>query len=169
MMAMLLESMMLDSSLKFRSTWLVLFAAVLFAGCSGGSSTPEVVPMTVTVKTAKGQPINNVLVRFVPQIEGLDGNFIATGVTDSNGTCELKFPGKGKPGCCACEHKVLVLEGPVPDEARANYAKDQGASIERFNNSLKHRPLPKKYSLLVDTPLRCTPSAETSTFDIELK
>ncbi len=159
---------MLDSSLKFRSTWFVLLAAVLIAGCSGGS-TPDVVPMTVTVKTPKGEPVNNVLVRFVPQVEGLDGNFIATGVTDSNGTCELKFPGKDEPGCCACAHKVLVLEGPVPDEARANYGKDEGASIERFNRSLRHRPLPKRYSLLVDTPLLCTPSAETSTFDIELK
>jgi len=78
-----------------------LFAVSQFVGC-GGPAKPELVQMTVTVKTGKGQPINHVEVRFVPQVDGLDGNDIATGVTDAQGTCQLMLPGKEEPGCFAC-------------------------------------------------------------------
>ncbi len=148
---------------------IVLFTfASLLTGCSG-SGIPDIVPVTVTVKTASGEPVNHALVRFVPMIEGLDGNFIASGVTDATGTCELSFPGKeNEPGCCACEHKVQVSEGPAPDDARSAYGSDGGASIERFKRSLMNRPIPKKYGRLTTTPLLFTPSAENSTFDIVL-
>ena len=55
---------------------IVLVTALCFvAGC--GETVPDIVPLTVSVKTAKGKPLNRVDVRFVPMLESLDGNFIA--------------------------------------------------------------------------------------------
>ena len=101
-------------------------------------------------------------------MEGLDGNHIASGITGKDGLCELKLPGDEGLGVRACEHKVTVTEGPAPDKARAAYFKDKGASIRRFERSLKNRPIPGKYERLFSTPLKCTPSAEVSTFEIVL-
>jgi hypothetical protein len=168
-MEMLLESKMPDNKRSRLALSAVLVATMLlFAGC-GGTAVPDVVPVTVVVKTKSGSPVNNVLVRFVPQAEGLDGNYIATGVTDKEGTCVLSFPGKeDEPGCCACLHKVQLLEGPPPEEARSAYTQDGGASIDRFEKTLKHRPLPKEYERLTTTTLTFTPSEDDSTFEITL-
>jgi len=155
-----------------RSAAGLLSAAVLvfclgLTGC--GKAIPPVVPMTATVKTADGQPVNNVLVRFVPQLDHLDGNYIASGVTDDNGVCEIKLPTKEESGCCACWHKVVVVEGPVPDSVRENYMKDAGASMKVFEKTLKHRPIPRDYTKLFSTPLAVEVSETTSEFEIVFK
>lgn len=128
------------------------------SGCA--DSKPAIAPLTVTLKTPNGQPLFNVLVRVVPQTKGLDGNAIGTGTTDKNGVCKIKLPGKTELGCYVGESKVQLSEGPEPNEARESYLEDQGAAINRFRASLKHRPLPKRYSLLVDTPLTVSVSAD---------
>ena len=137
-----------------------LFAVSQLVGCAPAK--PEIVPLTVIVKTAKGQPINNVQVKFVPQIEGLDGNAIAVGVTDDQGSCQPMLRGSEDPGCYACLHKIEVSEGPLPDDIRAAYTSDGGASGKAFQQSLKHRPIPKDYTRLNTTPLSYTPSADNS-------
>ena len=150
---------------------LLLLSAIatsLFTGC-GGTAIPDVVPMKVTVLSKTGGPVNNARIRFIPLIEGLDGNYIAEGVTDDNGVCELAFPGSDEPGCCACPSKVLVLEGPEPEEARAAYFSDGGAAIERFKTSLKNRPIPMEYGSVSKTPLECAPSESVSEYEIKFK
>ena len=73
------------SRLDSRWALLIVAAVCLFSGC--GETVPDIVPLTVSVTNSGGKPINNVRVRFVPMLESLDGNFIASGVTDSKGVC----------------------------------------------------------------------------------
>ena len=155
-------------SSNFRPVLLSL--ALAWIGCCTGcgNEIPELVPMSVTVTSASGGAVNNALVKFVPLMDGLDGSHVASGVTGKDGKCELKLLGSEELGVRACEHKVLVTEGPAPDDARAAYFKDKGASIQRFERSLKNRPIPKQYERLFSTPLKCSPSAEVSTFEIVL-
>ena len=161
---MLQGSMMLNKIKLFQVAMLGL--VLLASGC--GTPLPSIVPASVTVKTADGEPVGNVLVRFVPQVEGVDGNFIATGVTDKQGKCELKFPGKEQSCCCACSHKVLVVEGPLPDEVRNNYERSRGKSVVKFQETLKHRPLPENFSRLGTTPLVFEVTKDQLEYPIEL-
>jgi hypothetical protein len=165
-MTVLWQVLVMSSNLRCA---LIGLALVWIGCCTGcGNEIPDLVPMSVTVTSASGGAVNNALVKFVPLIDGLDGNHVASGVTGKDGRCELKLRGSEELGALACEHKVLVTEGPPPDDARAAYFKDQGASIRRFEKSLKNRPIPKEYERLFSTPLKCTPSVEQSSFEITL-
>jgi hypothetical protein len=144
---------------------MLCMASVL--GC-GGDSAPEIVPLKVTVKTAKGQPINQVQVRFVPQSDSLDGNFIAKGVTDDKGTCELMMPGKTESGLPVGAHKVLVADGPVSGDAREAYMRGDAGASNKEMAGRRHRPINAKYSKLQTTPLTITVSADEPEIDIVL-
>ena len=120
-------------------------------GCSG-SKIPEQVPLSVVVLNAKGKPLNNVSVRFVPQIDGLDASFIANGTTDDAGRCELNSSSV-KPGVAVCQHKVQITEAKASSDARAAYmAGDPSVSIKE-KRSRKNRPIPAQYTRLATTPL----------------
>ena len=146
----------------------VLSTAVVLsclAGCNGRPN-PTVFPVAGVI-TAKGEPINNVEVRFIPMQEGLDGNFIAKGVSDENGRFVLSFPGTEGSGAVAGENKVIILEGPMPEGARGQSEESQMEAVA-FVRGLKNRPIPKRFSSLSESPLSFTVTAETAEYDIEI-
>lgn len=147
-------------------SWLsVLGLLLLFGGC--GQAPPEIVP-TGGVVTINGKPLANAEVSFVPMQDGLDGNYTARGFSDGQGKFKLKLPGKEESGCCACECKVLIVEGPEPDGAREQSAR--GEKMARaYRKSLKNRPIPSQYERVGTTPLTVTVSAENNDFKLDLE
>jgi hypothetical protein len=145
----------------------VLIVGGLFVGCE--KSVPPSVPVQVTVKTKDGQPINFLKVRFVPTTEGLDGNFIASGVTDDAGTCELKMPGKSDSGVSVGEHKVQIFDASISDDAREAYMSGDSSVADREQRLRKHRPINDKYTRLSTTPLQFIVSADQPTIEIVLE
>ncbi|MEL7496054.1 MAG: hypothetical protein AAFN77_00485 [Planctomycetota bacterium] len=142
----------------------VLATVLVFTGC--GPSMPEIVPVSGTI-TVNGEPYESVEVKFYPLQPGLDGNTIATGVTDKDGKYTLSLPGKDTPGACACECKVTISEGPIPDAVRGS-GNDQIAST-RYLASLKNRPVPVIYTRMADTPFTVTVSPDEETYDFDVK
>ena len=126
--------------------------ALVLAGCSGGT-TVEVVPVS-GVLMLRGKPLPNAEIKLVPMADGLDGNFVASGVSNAKGEFTLRLPGKDESGCCACDCKVLVVEGPIPGDRGEDEAPIMKAA--NFLKSLKNRPIPEKYERLRSTPLTLT-------------
>lgn len=136
-----------------------------FAGC--GTSVPENLPVTVVVKSSSGEPMNMVKVKFIPQTKGLDGNFIATGVTDDDGMCMPTVPGNPETaGVPAGKHKVLVGEAPVSNEARAAEERGDQSLARREKSSRKHRPIPPNYTRILSSPIEAEVTKEN--LEIEL-
>ena len=142
----------------------LLLGIITLAGC--GKAPPEIVPVTGTV-TYNNAPLGNVEVKFIPMSKELDGNYVASGITNKAGEFTLHLQGKTDPGCCACECKVLIVEGPIPGDTRSQDEKSLKAAAN-FRKSLKNRPIPKKYERVGTTPLLLTVSAENNKFEIEL-
>lgn len=156
---------MLSNKSKFWSSLsFLMLGMITLAGC--GKAPPEIVPVTGTV-TYNNAPLGNVEVKFLPMREDLDGNFVASGVTNKAGKFTLRLQGKTEPGCCACECKVLIVEGPIPGDTRSQDEKSLMAA-SNFRKSLKNRPIPTKYERPGTTPLLLTVSAENNKFEIEL-
>ena len=150
-------------------TTAVLSTAVVlscFAGCNGRAN-PDVVPGG-GILTANGKPMNNVEIRFIPTQEGLDGNFIAKGVSDENGKFVLSFPGEDGSGVVVGENKVILLEGPMPEGARGQSEESQKEAVA-FARGLKFRPIPRHYSSLSESPLSFSVTADKSEFEIDIE
>ena len=148
---------------KIAQAVVILTAALALVG-GGGPGLPEIVPVSGTV-TIDGKPYQRVMVRFTPLQEGLDGNSIAIGQTDMQGKYTVELPGKGH-GAYACECAVTIHEGEIPAEVRES-GNDQMAATA-YMNSLQDRPIPRKYNLINDTPLRFKVTADKATYDLEL-
>jgi hypothetical protein len=136
---------------------------VVLAGCS--KAPPPIVPVNGVVKL-NGQPLGNAEVRFIPQHEGLSGDYIGIAVTDDQGRFTLET--NGQQGGCACVHMITVDEGPPPREARGESAKAQKAYAD-YAATLKNRPIPRKYATSAESPLTLTVTAGQSEYTIELK
>ena len=126
--------------------------ALLLTGC-GGEAAVEVVPVS-GVLMLRGKPLANAEIKLVPMADGLDGNFVASGVSDAKGEFTLRLPGKEESGCCACDCKVLVVEGPIPGDRGEDEASIMKAA--KFLKSLKNRPIPEQNERLKSTPLTLT-------------
>ncbi len=153
-----------DNIKRWSLVVLVFLTSTTVAGCD--KSPPEIVPVT-GILTYNNAPLFNAEVKFIPMEDGLDGNYVASGVTDKSGAFTLHLQGQTEPGCCACECKVLIVEGQIPGDTRGQDEKSQMAAI-KFLKSLKNRPIPKKYERVGTTPLSFTVSAENNRFEIEL-
>lgn len=141
-----------------------LMMLVPFAGC--GTPVPRNLPITVTVKSANGESMNSVKVKFIPLTEGLDGNYIATGVTDEDGVCMPTVPGSPEvSGVPACKHKVLFAEAPVSGEARAAEERGDQSLARKEKKSRRHRPIPQKYTRLLSSPVE----AEVTEGNLEIE
>ena len=142
----------------------LMLGLTTLAGC--GKTPPTIVPVTGTV-TYKNTPLGNVEVKFIPMDDDLDGNYVASGVTNKAGEFTLHLQGKTEPGCCACECKVLIVEGPIPGDTRSQDEKSLLAAAN-FRKSLKNRPIPQEYERVGTTPLTMVVSAENNKFELEL-
>ena len=156
---------MSSSNSKFwPSLAFLVLGIITLTGC--GEKPPEIVPVTGTV-VYKNAPYGNVEVKFIPMRNDLDGNYVASGVTNKAGEFTLHLQGKTEPGCCACECKVLIVEGPIPGDTRSQDEQSLLAAAN-FRKSLKNRPIPKKYERVGTTPLLLNVTAENNSFEIEL-
>jgi len=139
--------------------WLV--AAVLLGGCGKGSP-PPIVPAGGIV-LLNGAPLPKAQVRFIPMIE-FGAEYIATGVTDDKGRFTLTC--HGEPGACAIENHVTVSEADIPVQLRGENAQRELAAYLR---SLPNREIPRKYSSVMETPLRVTVTADQGDYKLELQ
>ncbi len=142
----------------------VIAVALLCVGC--GEYTPETTTAGGTI-TYRGKPLANAEVRFVPMNELTGGNYIARGVSDEEGKFVLRFPGREESGVCLGENKVMVLEGPMPDESRGQSEEAQQIASE-FARTLKNRPIPSMFASLSDSPLSFEVTPDRSQYDIDL-
>jgi hypothetical protein len=150
------------SSIRISQAVAVLVTALVLIGC--GPAPPQIVPVSGTV-TLDGKPLPNAEIRFIPTRPGLDGNMVGIGVTDDDGKYTLRLPGKTESGCCACECKITVTEGPIPDNLREG--DDQMAATNYLKN-LKNRPIPKAFTRMADTPLSVTVKPDQTDYPIEI-
>ncbi len=121
------------------------------------------------VVTLEGKPLRHASVRFIPLTKGLDGNYVAKGLTDDEGRYTLTTAGKGDngSGACACECKVLVKEGPLPDEL-VELGQRGFRQIAAYRKSLGNRPIPRRYSTIGKTPLTLTVTPDQTDYPLEL-
>lgn len=141
----------------------LILAALVFVGCK--PSTPPIVPVSGTV-TVDGKPLPHAKVWFTPTVPGVNGDFMASAVTDEEGKYVL-VSANGESGVCSCQCKVTVSEGPIPEELRAK-GQAGGPQIAKFRKSLKNRPIPRRYMTLGQSPLVLEISEETSDYPLEL-
>ena len=102
-------------------------------------------------------------------LESLDGNFIASGVTDDEGTCIIKLPGKSESSITVGEHKVQINEAGISDEAQKAYMEGDKSLSSRERKNRKNRPLPKIYERVSSTPLQYNISPDQGKIDIVLE
>lgn len=154
-----------DASMKRLLLYLVASLGCCFAiGCK--PKVPDIVSVSGTV-AINDNPLSNANVVFIPMADGLDGNFSASGVTNDAGEFTLRLPGKTEPGCCACECKILVQEGPLPDGARAEDGSGNDILVE-YKRKLKNRPIPAKYQRIGTTPLSENITEENRQLELKL-
>ena len=152
---------------KITSTVVILTAVLAFVGC--GSGIPEIVPVSGTITVNGKKPYERVLVKFYQLQSGLDGNTVASGVTDENGNYTLMLPGKDTPGACACECAVTITEGPMPDEIRKSGNDQITATLYLDSLKKKFRPIPIPYTRMGDTPLQVKVESGVETYDFDVK
>ncbi len=138
----------------------VCIAATL--GC-GKKGPPPIVPAEGVVHL-DGKPLQKAAVRFIPQID--DGNdYIAVGVTDELGHFQLTCKGKPKRKR-SCLNQVVVAETDLPPQLKG----DKGHPYQAlYFQSLGGRPLPQRYTSLIDSPLTADVKAGQTEYPLELQ
>jgi hypothetical protein len=146
-----------------RNAWPALFCAVVVASLGGcGKAPPPPLVEAEGVVRLHGQPLKRVQVRFIPLID-YGPEYIATGVTDEAG--RFKLICKGRPGACAGENRVLVMEADLPDALKGENAQ---LELARYFRSLGGRPLPEKYGDLTQSPLVVDVKADQKEYQFDL-
>lgn len=132
----------------------------LLAGC-GKAPPPPIVAVEGVVRL-DGKPLNKAQVRFIPMID-YGAEYVATAVTDETGHFTLIC--NGRPGACACENRVLVVESDIPKELQGENAQ---LELARYFRSLGGRPIPEKYADLTQSPLSITVTPDHGPYTLDL-
>jgi hypothetical protein len=123
--------------------------AVLVATAGCGKTWTQNNSVEGTVKF-EGAPVPNVTVEFVPDDPKVQGP-TSTGTTDDKGHFQLTCA-NGKPGAVIGKHNVVILVGRTETGAPAS-----------------HVAIPGVYKVAAQTPAQVNVTAETHSYDIELK
>ena len=123
----------------------------LLAGC-GEAEGPKVIPV-VGLVTIGGKPADNVMVRFVPDGESLEGLIESSGTSDADGRVEF-MTSDNRNGAVPGSGKILVTDLLEERPAQGEVAKNK----PRF---------PPSYSILGPTSLTGT-VAEGVPLEIEI-
>jgi hypothetical protein len=95
---------------------------LLFAGC-GGTEGPKIVPV-VGLVTIGGKPADNIMVRFVPDGESLEGLIESSGVSDADGRVEF-MTSDNRKGAVPGPGKILVTDLLEERPAQGEVAKNK--------------------------------------------
>lgn len=136
-----------------------VWSAALLSGCA--TRPPDIVPATGVV-LLNGQPLPGAEVRFIPMVQGVGGEYIATAITDERGRFQLTC--NGQPGACACENRVTVTDAPIPESVRGRQTDEV-----KFLAGLKNRPIPSEYGSVAKTSLVLTVAVGQAEYTLELK
>jgi hypothetical protein len=143
-----------------RYTRWAIVAVFFLPGCA--DPPPPIVEARGVVRL-DGVPLKKVEVRFIPMIDnGME--FIAKGITDDAGRFTLTC--KGQSGACACGNQVVIRESEIPARLRSE---TKQVELHDYLKSLGGRPLPQKYSSLVDNPLIVNVTAGQKEYLFDLK
>ena len=143
------------TAVAYRLLPCVLLGTITFlAGCGGGSTGAEIVPVKGTVKY-QGKPVPKLSVAFIPQ-EGT----LAYGTTDANGQFAL-MTNKAGDGAKVGTYKVAI-----------SYVPDETPAMPGFPGSEKvvTSPIPMKYAAVETSGLTQTvdKNASKNNFTFEL-
>ncbi len=137
----------------------LLAAVVLTTGCGGPKVTFN--PKVEGVVTLDGQPLPNVLVRFIPEAVNDEQLPISHAITDEQGRFQLKYQSKGKsdqPGAVLGKHLVLVTD----PSTRSSRKKDEQT------DEVVVRRVPDVYGLTHNNPLSCEVTADRHDYPLVL-
>jgi hypothetical protein len=141
----------------------VLGMALLAAGC--GKRPPAITPAEGTVYF-NGEPLANAQVQFVPMLPDFGAEYNSVGVTNEKGHFTLTCGDQS--GAAVGRNRVLVLEGPVPAEARGQSEEAQ-KTFTKYMTKLKNRPIPTRYATVSQTPLEMEVTVSQKTYDVTLE
>ncbi len=115
--------------------WLLLFVAMLASGCAGGTTLPDLVPVTGTV-TYAGQPLEQGLIIFEPADPGIGQP--ATGRIEAG---EFKMlTSVSSPGIVAGSYKVRI-------ESREQLAEEDRPDLTKeYTPPVLASLIPERYS-----------------------
>lgn len=143
---------------------LLTASAVLWApGCSKPEP-PPIAEATGTV-TLDGKPLPSVRIRFIPMFPGFGAELVAEAVSDTQGRFALTCGPAN--GACVGPHRVVVEEGPLPEDAQGESGRAQ-MRMTQYLQSLENRPLPALYGNVAQTPLQVEISADQKVYDLKL-
>ncbi len=142
------------------NSWIIIVLGALLPGCA--DPPPPIVAAQGIVRL-DGVPLKKVEVRFIPMIDnGMD--LIAKGVTDDDGRFTLTCKGQG--GACACGSQVVVVESEIPARLKSETKQYE---LAEYLKSLGGRPLPTRYTNLMDNPLVVNVTPGQKDYLIDLK
>lgn len=150
----------LISSLTLRAG---VLAFVLFQG--GCAKKPPPFTLAEGSVTYLGHPLANVQVQFVPMLKDFGAELNSVGITDEHG--HFKLSCGDRPGAVVGKHRVVILEGPLPAEARGQSQQAQ-STFSEYMSKLKNRPIPSKYASVSQTPLEVEVSFDQKNYDLVL-
>lgn len=129
-------------------------SGLLLCLLSSCGSERNITPVSGTVSQA-GQPVEGVMVTFMPDPQRETDGAVSTAITDRDGRYELTYRGDSNlKGALVGHHRVVVK-----DVASENV---RDASVQP-----PHR-VPRRYSMSAQTPLAFEVSWDTESIDIEL-
>jgi hypothetical protein len=134
---------------------LVLLPILVLVGCSRAPSYTQNESVEGTV-TLDGQPVANVVVQFVPNIDPEVQAPMSSGSTDEKGHFRLTCDNK-RPGAVVGKHNVVVLAG------RAGAADEDEAK-----GGQRGKGIPAVYGVAAKTPLKIEVTADRHTYDLPL-
>lgn len=148
----------------FASGLLLAAALPWLAGC-GKPEPPPIVEAAGTI-TLDGKPLPSARIRFIPMFPGFGAELVAEAVSDAQGRFTLAC-GTAR-GACIGPHRVVVEEGPLPEDAQGESARAQ-MRMTNYLQSLENRPIPALYCNVAQTPLEVAISADRTVYDLALK
>jgi hypothetical protein len=132
----------------------LLLALAALAGCGGSIELGQVDGKV----TAGGQPLANVLVTFIPDVNGETGRIRSMGMTDAEGYYRLQTE-KQQPGAVVGKHRVTVEDMAIYAAPRS----EDGTVLER-----PPKRFPSQCSDLLQTPLVREVVFGSQVIDLEL-